>query len=258
MVLLFTFNSFQGSAYFSTANTVIGHMMKAKSTVIAYFHLTEANEALAMQNSQLLQQVSELKLQLVRWEENEGAAYTKQPEGRDDYDVYTSLVVDNSISLADNYITIDKGLADGITPDMGVVGSDGVIGVTYKCTQHFSLVLPILNGKSSISCKVAGSNYFGYLNWEGGDIRYATLYDLPRYSEVQMGDTIVTSGYSTSFPEGIMVGRVEGLTPSADGLYITLKVALSTDFANLRHSFVISRRNVEELAVLNADKTDER
>lgn len=248
MALLFTFNSFQGSVYFSAANVVSGRILEMKSDITAYFSLKEANESLAVQNAELQQRVDELEQALlVVQTDSVKSVYVNQMVERNAYEVYAASVIDNSITRSDNYITIDRGLSDGIVPDMGVVGIEGVIGVVYKCSQHYSLVMSILNSKSSVSCKVLGSDYFGYLNWPGGDTRYAVLNDLPRYSDVQIGDTIVTSGHSSFFPEGLMVGFVEGLTPSTDGLYVTLKVALSTDFANLRHSFILRKRNVDEL-----------
>ena len=133
---------------------------------------------------------------------------------------------------------------------MGIMGVNGIVGVVYKCSKHYSLVLPILNSKSSVSCKVLGSDYFGYLRWEGGDARYAKVYDLPRYTTVEIGDTIVTSGNSTFFPSGLPVGIVEEKLPSADGLYVTLKVMLSTEFARLEHVFVMGKMDAEEYAIL--------
>ena len=133
---------------------------------------------------------------------------------------------------------------------MGVISTDGVVGIVYKCTEHYSLVMPLLNSNSSISCKVSGNNDFGYLQWQGGDPRYAILYDLPRYSNVEIGDTIVTSGNSSFFPEGIMVGKVEETYTSVDGLLMTLKVQLSAPFSKLEHAFVVSKMDAEELAAL--------
>ena len=136
---------------------------------------------------------------------------------------------------------------------MGVIDCTGTLGVVYKCSQHYSLVMPLLNSKSSLSCKVLGGDSFGFLKWEGGDARYAMLYDLPRYAEVQIGDTIVTSGHSVSFPEGLMVGRVAEMFPSSDGLYVTLKVLLSAGFDQLGHAFVVSKMDADELVALKEE-----
>ena len=171
------------------------------------------------------------------------------------YRITPVQIIDKSINKTDNYFTIDRGTIDGIAPDMGVMGVDGIVGIVYMCTEHYSLVMPLLNSNSSISCKVFGNNDFGYLKWQGGDSRYAMLHDLPRYSNVELGDTIVTSGNSSFFPEGVMVGRVEETYTSADGLYMTLKVKLSTSFSKLEHAFVVSKMDADELAALHQKLT---
>ncbi len=104
-----------------------------------------------------------------------------------DYRIYKANVIKNSLNKADNYITLDRGSADSIRPEMGVVDANGVVGIVYKTSPRYSLVIPLLNSKSSISCKIVGSDYFGYLKWEGGDSRFAYLKDLPRHAEFNLG-----------------------------------------------------------------------
>lgn len=253
-VLLFSFNGFQGSIYLSTANAVSARLMVGKSRVASYFALDQTNEALAMQNAILQQRVTELEQMLEQFcldSLSEAEAIDKVR--RMGFRISPVRIVDNSINKTDNFITIDKGSADGLVPDMGVIDCAGTLGVVYKCSQHYSLVMPLLNSKSSLSCKVLGGDSFGFLKWEGGDARYAMLYDLPRYAEVQIGDTIVTSGHSVSFPEGIMVGRVAEMFPSSDGLYVTLKVLLSAGFDQLGHAFVVSKMDADELVALKEE-----
>ena len=135
----------------------------------------------------------------------------------------------------------DKGSSSGIRPEMGVVDGNGVVGIVYKTSPSYSLVISVLNSKSSISCKIIGSEYFGYLKWEYGDSRYAYLKDLPRHAEFNLGDTVVTSGYSTVFPAGVMVGTVDDMSDSNDGLSYLMKIKLATDFGKLGNVRVISR-----------------
>ena len=134
-----------------------------------------------------------------------------------------------------------RGSKDGIRPEMGVVDGNGVVGIVYETSSHYSRVISVLNSKSSISCKIVGSEYFGYLKWEYGDARYAYLKDLPRHAEFNLGDTVVTSGYSTVFPEGIMIGTVDDMADSNDGLSYLLKVKLATDFGKVSEVRVIAR-----------------
>lgn len=253
-VLLFSFNGFQGSIYLSTANAVSARLMVGKSRVASYFALDQTNEALAVQNAVLQQRVTELEQMLGQFRlDSLSEAEAIDKVRRMGFRISPVRIVDNSINKTDNFITIDKGSADGLVPDMGVIDCAGILGVVYKCSQHYSLVMPLLNSKSSLSCKVLGGDSFGFLKWEGGDARYAMLYDLPRYAEVQIGDTIVTSGHSVSFPEGIMVGRVAEMFPSSDGLYVTLKVLLSAGFDQLGHAFVVSKMDADELVALKEE-----
>lgn len=250
-VLLFSYNNFQGSVYLSTANKMTARLLSGKDKVTTYFGLAEKNLALAEQNAQLQQRIVELEA-MAAWHQLDSLSEAEAVSRvhRAGYHISSAQVIDKSVNKVDNYFTIDRGTADGILPDMGVMGVDGVVGVVYLCTEHYSLVMPLLNSSSSISCKVHGSDYFGYLQWHGGDPRYAMLHDLPRYSDVESGDTIVTSGNSSFFPENLMVGIVEEAYPSADGLYVTLKVRLSTQFAKLEHVFVMRKMDAAELDAL--------
>lgn len=250
-VLLFSYNSFQGSVYLSTANEMNARLLNGKDKVTTYFGLAEKNRALAEQNALLQQRIVELEaMNTSHHLDSLAKVETIERVHRAGYHISPAQIIDKSVNKTNNYFTIDRGTADGVAPDMGVMGIDGVIGIVYKCTEHYSLVMPLLNSNSSISCKVRGSDYFGYLQWDGGDARYAMLHDLPRYSAVEPGDTIVTSGNSSFFPEGIMVGTVEEAYPSTDGLYVTLKVHLSTQFAKLEHVFIMRKMDADELVEL--------
>ena len=250
-VLLFSYNSFQGSVYLSTANEVTARLLNGNDKMTTYFGLADKNRILAEQNAQLQQRILELEMKNVYYRlDSLSEAETIKRIHRSGYNITPAQIIDKSINKMDNYFTIDRGTADGVAPDMGVMGVDGVVGVVYKCTEHYSLVMPLLNSYSSISCKVLGSKDFGYLQWSGGDSRYAMLYDVPRYSNVAEGDTIVTSGNSSYFPEGVMVGTVVEAYPSVDGLYMTLKLQLSTPFSQLEHAFVVRKMDAEELAAL--------
>ena len=151
----------------------------------------------------------------------------------DEYHIFKANVIKNSLNRVDNYITLDEGTSAGIR-------------IVYKTSPHYSTVIPLLNSKSSISCKIVGSEYFGYLKWEYGDSRYAYLKDLPRHAEFNLGDTVVTSGYSTVFPAGIMVGTVDDMSDSHDGLSYLLKIKLATDFGKVSNVRVIARTGQEE------------
>jgi len=255
LFLLFSLNDYQGSVWLSSANTAAGNMLEVRQRVTSYFGLAAENERLAEQNALLTEQVFGLQQAL----DSAGLVrLTAETVGRWPFGVVPATVVENSTGKPDNYVTINKGTDDGIRPDMGVVSSDGVVGVTYRCSRHYSLVLPILNRKSNISCKVRPGESFGYLEWPGGDARTALLRDVPRYADISVGDTVVTSGHSSFFPEGLMVGVIRDFEPSADNLSNNIYVQLSTPFAHLRHVFVIQNAGAEERQLLKDGVNEKR
>ena len=240
-VLLFRFNNYQQSVFFTSANVVAGKVYEVSGGISSYFHLKSVNEDLLDRNMALEQQITNLENRLKDYRIDSITMNSIRYLEQADYKIFKAHVIRNSLNQADNYITLDKGSSSGIRPEMGVVDGNGVVGIVYKTSPSYSLVISVLNSKSSISCKIIGSEYFGYLKWEYGDSRYAYLKDLPRHAEFNLGDTVVTSGYSTVFPAGGMVGTVDDMSDSNDGLSYLLKIKLATDFGKLGNVRVISR-----------------
>ena len=248
-VLLFRFNHYQQSVIFTSASEVVGKVYEVSGGISEYFHLKTRKKKLMDRNIWLEQRVAYLE-KLLETSAADSVWRQQRDLPFDTCRTFQASVVKNSINRKDNYITLDVGTEAGVRPDMGVVGVDGVVGIVYKTSAHYSLVIPLLNSKSSISCKIVGSDYFGYMQWDGQDSRYAYLRDLPRHAEFQLGDTVVTSGYSTVFPEGLMVGVVDDWQDMHDGLSYLLRVKLSTDFGKLNNVRVISRSGQDEQKAL--------
>lgn len=256
-ILLFRFNHYQQSVYFTSANGVAGKVYEISGGITSYFHLKTANEDLLDRNMWLEQRLSFLENVLKEKGLDSARLYSMERLASTEYQIFKANVIKNSLNKADNYITLDRGTTEGIRPEMGVVDANGVVGIVYKTSPHYSLVIPLLNSKSSISCKIVGSDYFGYLKWEGGNSRFAYLKDLPRHAEFNLGDTVVTSGYSTVFPEGVMVGTVDDMSDSHDGLSYLLKIKLATDFGKVSNVRVISRNGQDEQKALES-RADEK
>lgn len=256
-ILLFRFNNYQQSVYFTSANGVAGKVYEISGGITSYFHLKTANEDLLDRNMWLEQRLSFLENVLKEKGLDSARLYSMERLAPTEYQIFKANVIKNSLNKADNYITLDRGTTEGIRPEMGVVDANGVVGIVYKTSPHYSLVIPLLNSKSSISCKIVGSDYFGYLKWEGGNSRFAYLKDLPRHAEFNLGDTVVTSGYSTVFPEGVMVGTVDDMSDSHDGLSYLLKIKLATDFGKVSNVRVISRNGQDEQKALES-RADEK
>jgi rod shape-determining protein MreC len=248
MVLLFRYNSYQGSVWFSSANAVTGKVYEWDSAVESYFSLSGVNSQLTQRNAFLEQQVRMLDDSIARLTRSQEAAVTRLSSmvPFQGCRLISAKVVANMVNRYDNLITIDKGSADGVKRDMGVVCGMGVVGIVYLVSEHYSIVIPALNSHSNISCTIQRRGYFGYLRWRGGSSQLAYLEDVPRHAHFKLGDNVVTSGYSSVFPPGVMVGKVLHVFNSADGLSYRVQVKLSTDFARLRDVCLVDDSALQE------------
>ena len=246
MVLLFQYNSYQGSAWFSSANAVTGKLYEWDANVETFFSLTKVNQELTQRNAYLEQEVQKLSDSLVSVTKDSSIYHHDQFALLRNYRLIPAKVVANSIGKPGNLMTIDKGSADGIHKDMGVISGTGVVGIVYLVAEHYAIVIPVLNTKSNISCMIQNRGYFGYLRWKGGVSDLAYLEEVPRHAHFKLGDYVVTSGYSAVFPPGVRVGRILHVFNSADGLSYRVQLRLSTDFARLRDVCVIDDTAMKE------------
>ena len=251
VVLLFQYNSYQGSVWFSSASAVAGKAYELESKMTAYLSMAKENEELTMRNIYQERQLDQLRRLYAEATKDTTDMERKGLEFLSQYQLIPAKVVENSIHKLENLITIDKGRKDGVEPDMGVACGNGVVGVVYLVSDHYSVVISALNAASSrISCAIRGRGYFGYLHWYGGDPSVAYVEDVPRHAQFKLGEWMVTSGFSSIFPSGVQVGKIEQAYNSSDGLSYKLKVRLSTDFGNVRDVVVISDKSIAERAAL--------
>lgn len=255
-VLLFRYNTYQGSVWVSTANAVVGKVYEWNSAVESFFSLTRVNKELSVRNFYLERQVSQLGRlygELTRdttFVERNGLKLLSQ------YKLIQAKVIDNTLDNPYNLMTIDRGGLDGVKPDMGVACGNGIVGIVFLVSDHYSVVMPVLNGKSRISCTIRNRGYVGYLQWYGGDPSVAYVEDIPRHARFRKGDWVETSGYSSIFPAGVLVGKIVQVYNSRDGLSYRLKVQLTTNFGDLRDVYVISDNTVAERVRLLNEATD--
>ena len=245
-VLLFQYNNYQGSVWFSSANAVTGKLYEWDANVETFFSLTKVNQELTQRNAYLEQQVQQMSEKLADATKDSSWMHRNQLALLHNYRLMPAKVVANSVDKPTNLLTIDKGAADGVRKDMGVVCGTGVVGIVSLVAEHYSVVIPVLNIKSNISCMIQNRGYFGYLRWKGGASEYAYLEDVPHHAHFKLGDKVVTSGYSAVFPPGILVGKVLHVYNSSDGLSYRVKLKLSTDFANLRDVCVVDDATMRE------------
>jgi rod shape-determining protein MreC len=270
--LIYRNNAYQRNMIMTSANVVTGRILSISNAVISYFDLQKENRQLVEKNNRL-----EMELIMMRRQLSEKTADTLNFKGvflQDiivvdttittdstheviqiqktdstryfDYQYFTAEVVNNSTIYTNNYITINKGFNDGIHSDMGVISMNGLAGIVKTVNANYSLVISLLNTNLKVSAKVKNTHYFGSFSWKGGDPRFAFLEELPTHSVFKVGDTIVTSGYSTIFPPGVMVGIVDSYDKQHDDNFFSLKVRLATDFQSLKTVSIIKNKYQEE------------
>lgn len=240
LTLLVRFNNFQGNVWLSGANTAVASVNRWYLDVWSYLNLQSANQSLTSFNTRLQLENDRLREALLTLQADSARKASAVLRNLVDYETLPAKVISNSKGGSNSYIVIDRGQRHGVRGDMGVVSGNGVVGVVYLAGEEYSLVIPVMNNKSNISCRIQGQRYFGYLTWDGKDSRHAYVDDIPRHAHVEKGLTIETSGHSSVFPPGIFVGTIETVENSADGQSYKLGLLLGTDFANLRDVNVIT------------------
>ena len=245
--LLFQYNHHQGSVWFTQANTAAAMVHEWEAKALSYLRMPAENAALVRRNIILQNKLDVLRHELALTQADTSSTQKTQEETLRDMTLIPAQIVDNSVRKRDNMLVINVGSNDGVAPEMGVVSGTGVVGIVSAVTQHHALVMSILNSHSSISCRLRGTEYFGYLKWKGGKPLRAYMDDVPRHAHIQKGDVIETSGFSSVFPAGIFLGKVAEIKNSSDGLAYELEILLSTDIANLRHVNVIDNHNKAEI-----------
>lgn len=243
-VLLVNHNHFQQTAFLSSANYVVGRIYEAENSVIEYFHLGRVNQDLAQENAELLRRINDLENLLESHQEVDTAVLYKDPyvHAERNLDFLPAKVINLSTNLERNRLTINKGTDDGVALEMGVIDHDGVVGTVSAVSRHFATVIPIVNTEMSISCRFKGTDYVGPVQWDGIDYRYAKMEDVARHAEVHEGDTLLTSGLTTAFPEGVMVGVVDKVKLEETDSYYHIRVRLSANFRKLRYVQVVQNK----------------
>ena len=244
ILLLANSQHFHRNRMVNTTNDVVGKIYEWASTVGNYFRLDGANEQLAEENAMLRQQLSVVY---------DTTAATFDISGGDTLFKYIPAeVVNNSTSQANNYIIINKGKNAGIARDMSVISTDGIVGVVTDVSRNYASVMSLLHSQSVVGVRIKESQELASLKWQTNNYRYGMVEDIPTHIILQKGDTILTSSHSYIFPEDLMVGTVEEFYPTAIDALNTAKIKFATDFATLRHVYVIQDLHKSEIDSLKA------
>ena len=261
--LIINNSDYQKSKYAAIESEVVGVIHSVSNSITSYLKLKAINEDMMEQNVDLGRRIQYLESQIIALTDssvNQQIIHQIDFDSISHYTYIMARVVNNSVSLRDNYITLNKGAVSGVVKDMGVFSASGVVGFVMNTSENYSVVLPILNSNFHLSCKIKGSNYFGSLSWDGKNINYANLHKLPSHAQFENGDTIVTSGHSLSFPEGIPVGIVDKLDLQKSDNFNTLRIRLLTDFGALNEVLLVDKKgrieqqNLEKAAKANLER----
>lgn len=172
------------------------------------------------------------------------------------FEFIPALAINNSTNRNYNYITLNKGTKHGVGKDMGLVSPDGICGRIIESSENYSLAISVLNKKFSVSSRMMHNQNIGPLTWDGRDPDFAWLEDIPLTSAIIIGDTVVTSGYSTLFPAGIQVGFVESYDNNVQVGFYRVRVKLATNFRGLRNLYVVRHGHQAEIAGLEANEKE--
>lgn len=259
--LVVTYNNFQRANFLDSSNFFTGSILEWYSSCSQYFGLKKVNINLAEENSLLR---SALQEQLLK--SNYGKpilidslylpSLGKDSLKRSNFFFSTARVINNSVNQQHNFITISKGRINGVTPDMGVIADGHVIGLVVNTSDHYSTVISLLNNRWKLSAKIKSNDYFGSLSWDGRDYRKASLNEIPFHVPVHKGDTIVTTGFSASFPEGLMIGTISDYSIGSGSNFYKIEVTLAADFKNLVIVGLIENKNRYEINQLESKNKD--
>ena len=246
-VLLFQSDPYRRHIYLTSASTVSGSLYKVGHNITSFFSLREVNADLNHRNAVLEAEVVNLREEINRMKLAGFSDTLPLPDSVGHFDFIVANVINNSIHHAQNYVTLDKGALDGVKLEMGVIDHSGVVGTVSSVGPHYSRVISLLNPNFRLSCKIARSEYFGSLVWDGHDPQEALLEELPRHTVFQPGDTVVTSGYSAVFPPGLPVGTIMADNREHNENFFTLRVKLFADFSRLSNVQVVVNELHDEL-----------
>jgi rod shape-determining protein MreC len=241
-------NDLQRSVAFRYATTLSAWTYEVTNLVTDYFGLAEANKYLAEENARLYKEIADYKSKFVDSVDVQSMVTYQSSEN-----YLSAKVVFNSVYDLQNYIIIDKGSVHGVEEDMGVFAPQGVVGVVQRVSKNYAVVLPIINPEQVISAKIKGNNQLGSVKWDGKSPLKAKLYEIPSHVNVVAGDTVVTSGFSAIFPEGVMIGVVDKAAHVENTMYCDVDINLAVDFQSLSYVTVAVFENKNEL--LNLQKS---
>ena len=234
--MLFNSNNYQSASFFNSSNKISGKIFSISSNVESFINLSIVNDSLSIENARLKNQV------LTERYSNKinTGVYTDTSMSFQQYTYIQAKVINNTILKRNNYLTLNRGRIHGIRKNMGVICGDGIVGIVKDVSDHYCSVISFLHKDSRISAQLNSSKDFGSLVWDGLNPKIASLRDIPTHVKVKIGDSITTTGFSSIFPENVMVGKVNSVSQKNGDNFFEVSINLSTNFSTLRYVYVVS------------------
>jgi len=234
-ILIVSNNSYQRSKFISASNGFTGSILSFYDNSLSYINLRKTNEQLVKENARLhnLLKTSYLKHDTI-YHRVDDSVYKQH------YRYFEAKIISNSFQKRNNYLILSKGSKQGVYPEMGVVTQNGVLGIVNSVSDNFSSVISVLHSKSAVDAKLIRTGYTGTITWNGKNYRIGQLENIPSHVDVVHGDTVVTSGYSSLYPEGVLVGVVDKVDkPEGEGYY-KIDIQFSVDYNKVGYGYLIS------------------
>ena len=254
LALIFTIqsHSYHKSKFVHSANFISGGIYQRVDNFKEFLYLKKENRRLSEENV-YLKNLLEIKENSI---DTEDLPAIDPGNYEQKYSYTAAKVINNNYRKNNNYLTINKGSDQGLKPDLGVINSKGIIGITKSVSSNYATVLSVLNVNSRINAKLVNSDHFGSLSWDNKDYNVVQLNDLPIQASIYVGDTIVTGGRSTIFPEGIPIGTIKNYTTN-NNRYETINITLFNDMSSIGYVEVIRNFHSEEIINLEEKSTNE-
>ncbi len=250
IVLVVQNNYYHRTIFINSSNDFSASILETFNNISEYFSLREENKKLAEENARLL---SEAKKWYFANDSKE--FFFNDIHYKQQYEFVSAKVVKNSTSKRNNFLILNKGYKNGIEKDMGVATATGVVGIVSDVSANFCSVISVLNKESKISAKIKKYGQIGTVVWSGGNYRFGSLIDIPTHIKPTLGDTIITSGYSTSFPEGILIGTIADYKIEKGDNFYTITIRFSADYNSLTYTNVIKNIMKDEIKKMDKSET---
>lgn len=241
--------SFHKSKFINSASSITGGFYSKTNSMRDYFQLDIENKELLNENLILRNKLEKLSQSI------DTPAITEifeKTDFRQRYSYIQGRIEKNQFRSNYNFLTINLGKKDSLVPEMGVINSKGILGITENVLHSYSRVRSILNKNSKINAKLKNSNYFGTLTWDGLDYNSTQLLDIPRQARLKVGDTIITGGMSSIFPEGIPIGSIDNIVNEVSIKRI-INIKLFNDMSSLKNIYVV--KDFDKQQLMNLEKT---